>query len=319
MPASSSDVLTTRSEPGNSGDEAAAGTRTPAPLVIHHRPRPGRWIAAGSVVTVLALTLWSLWNNPRLDRAVIAQHLFSEETLRGVGVTLYLTVVSMAIGMVGGIVLAVMRDAQNPILRGVALGYQWLFRGTPLLVQVIFWAYLGALYPRLFLGIPGTTIGIGFGQTSDVINITLAAILALGFNEAAYASEIIRAGMLSVPSGQSEAATALGMSRALRLRRIVLPQAMRVVVPPMGNETISMLKTTSLVSVVSGRDLMTSVENVYSQTFEVIPLLIVASIWYLAITSVLSLGQLWLERHFGRGYAAARPPRRLRRSDRSQS
>lgn len=277
----------------------------PSPLNPRRRRHPWRWLAAISILVLLADLLQSLWGNPRVQRSVVLDYLWSQETLKGMWVTVYLTVISMAIGIVGGTLLAVMRQSANRVLCTIAICYQWLFRGTPLLVQIIFWAYLGALYPQLFLHVPFTHQGLTLGTTSEIVSITAAAIMALGFNEAAYASEIIRAGILSVPAGQTEAAQALGMSRALRTRRVILPQAMRIVVPPMGNETISMLKTTSLVSVVSGHDLMTNVENVYSQTFQVIPLLIVASIWYLALTSALSLGQVWLERRFGRGFTSA--------------
>jgi polar amino acid transport system permease protein len=212
-----------------------------------------------------------------------------------------LTAVAMAIGIVGGTLLAVMGLSGNPVLVAVSSVYLWIFRGTPVLVQIIFWGYLGALYPKLVLGIPFTEHVFVEAQTSAVITGTTAAILALGLNEAAYAAEIIRAGIQAVDHGQTEACRALGMSKGLTMRRVILPQAMRVIIPPMGNETIGMLKTTSLVSVISGHDLLTNMQNVYSQTFEVIPLLIVASAWYLVVTSVLTIGQRQLERRFGRG------------------
>lgn len=264
---------------------------------------PWRWVAAGVVVLLVLTILESLWTNPNLDRSVIGEYLFAGVTLRGVVVTLYLTAAAMLIGIVGGTLIAVMRLSENPVLSTVATGYVWVFRGTPVLVQIIFWGYLGALYPELGIGIPFTEVVFASTETSAVIGGTLAAVLALGLNEVAYASEIVRAGILSVDEGQTEAARALGMSSSLTTRRVVLPQAMRVIIPPMGNETITMLKTTALVSVISGADLLTNLQDVYAQTFEVIPLLVVASIWYLAITSVLSLGQAALERHYGRGAA----------------
>ena len=165
--------------------------------------------------------------------------------------------------------------------------------------------FLGALYPYLFLGIPFVGVVFAHGSTSSLIGAFTAAILALGLNEVAYAAELVRAGIISVDEGQSEAAYSIGMSGGLTMRRVVLPQAMRVIIPPMGNETITMLKMTSLVSVISGHDLLTTVQQVYAQNFEQIPLLIVASLWYLALTTVLTIGQHYLEKHFGRGFGQA--------------
>jgi polar amino acid transport system permease protein len=228
-------------------------------------------------------------------------YLFKELTLRGVLVTVMLTVVSMVIGIVGGTVIAVMRLSSNYVLRGVAAAYIWFFRGTPVLVQIIFWGFLGALYPRISFGIPFTDVELYSAQTSSVISATIAAVLALSLNEIAYAAEIVRGGIQSVGQGQREAATALGLPERRIITDVVLPQAMRVIVPPMGNEIITMLKTTALVSVIAGKDLLTNLQQVYSQNFAVIPLLIVASLWYLAMVSVLSLVQGRLERRFGRG------------------
>ena len=178
--------------------------------------------------------------------------------------------------------------------------YIWLFRGTPLIAQLLFWNFLAALYPRLSLGVPFGPEFVSF-DTNQLINQFTACLLGLGLNEAAYMAEIVRGGLQSVDHGQSEAAGALGMSRGQTLRRIVLPQAMRVIIPPTGNETISMLKTTSLVVVIGYFELMTSVQRIYSVNFQTIPLLIVAAIWYLALTSVLSIGQGFVERRYGRG------------------
>ena len=264
--------------------------------------RPGRWISAAVVMLIFAILAVSFARNPRVEWSVVGSYLFKGLTLRGVGVTLYLTVIAMLIGVVGGTLIAIMRLSDNPVLRACSGAFIWLFRGTPVLVQIIFWGYMGALYPRLTVGIPLTHVTFFGGETSSLIGATVAAILALGFNEVAYASEIIRAGIQAVDRGQREAATALGMSSSLTMRRIILPQAMRVIVPPMGNEVITMLKTTSLVSVIAGHDLLTNLQTVYSQNFQVIPLLLVASAWYLAITSVLTVVQAQLERRFGRGF-----------------
>jgi polar amino acid transport system permease protein len=269
----------------------------------------GRTVAA-VVVAVLALgLLWSLGKNPNLDWPTIGHYLLAELTLRGVLVTIELTVVSMLIGIVGGVVVAIMRLSDNYVLRYVAIAYVWFFRGTPVLVQIIFWGYLGAFYPTTSIGIPFTDITFFSGQTSALVTATTAAILGLGLNEIAYAAEIVRGGIQSVSPGQREAAASLGLSAGVTMRKVVLPQAMRVIVPPMGNEVITMLKTTALVSVIAGKDLLTNLQQVYSQNFRVIPLLVVASLWYLALVTVLGLVQSRLERRFGRGFSAARPAR----------
>jgi polar amino acid transport system permease protein len=281
--------------------------------VIHPLKRPGRWIAATVVLLLAICIIGSLVRNPRVEWSVVSHYLFAPLTLRGLVVTLYLTVLAMIIGIVGGTLVAVMRLSDNFVLRWCGLAYVWFFRGTPVLVQIIFWGYMGALYPNLVLGIPFTHVVFASGDTSRLISATVAAILALGLNEIAYASEIVRAGISSVDPGQREAATALGMSSTQTMRRIVLPQAMRAIVPPMGNETIGMLKTTSLVSVIAGHDLLTNLQTVYAQNFEVIPLLIVASIWYLAITSVLTVIQGQLEKKYGRGVNSRGHERRKER------
>jgi polar amino acid transport system permease protein len=218
----------------------------------------------------------------------------------------------MAVGIVLGVVLATMRLSPNPLVKGASWIYVWLFRGTPVLVQLLFWNFISALYPRISLGIP---FGPSFIHANANVLITpfVAAILGLGLNEGAYMAEIVRAGILSVDEGQTEAAQALGMTRMQTLRRIVLPQAMRVIIPPTGNETISMLKTSSLVSVIAYQELLYSVQLIYAVNYRQIPLLIVASLWYLIVTSVLSVGQYYLERHFGRGATRELPPTLLQR------
>jgi polar amino acid transport system permease protein len=265
----------------------------------------GRWVSAAVLLFLAVALAWSLAHNPNVGWATIGQYLFKPLTLHGVLVTIEMTIIAMAIGIAGGTIMAVMRLSDNPILRTVSWIYIWLFRGVPLLVQIIFWGFLGALYPNLFLGIPFVGLVFGHANTSALIGAFTAAILALGLNEVAYSAELVRAGIISVEAGQTEAAESLGMSGGLTMRRVVLPQAMRVIIPPMGNETITMLKMTSLVSVISGHDLLTTVQQVYAQNFRQIPLLIVASIWYLALTTVLTIGQHYLEKHFGRGFGQA--------------
>jgi len=274
--------------------------------------RPGRWVAAALILYLSAALGKSVATNPRFEWGIIGHYFTSSRVLQGLITTLELTVLCMAIGIAIGIVLAVMRLSPNPLLSGVSWLYIWFFRGTPVLVQILFWGYIAALYPRLSLGIPFGPQFVHFSANS-VISPFVAGTLALGLNEGAYMAEIVRAGIISVEEGQTEAAQSLGMTRLQTMRRIVLPQAMRVIVPPTGNETISMLKTTSLVSVIAVTDLLYSVELIYAVNYRTIPLLIVASIWYLIVTTVLSFGQYYLERYFGRGAARELPQTPLQR------
>jgi len=254
--------------------------------------------------------------NPNFEWDVIAENLFNNMILKGVWATIWITVVAMVAGIGLGVLLSVMRLSPNPLLSNVAYGYIWFFRGTPVLVQLIFWFNLAVLVPNISLGIPFGPTFISW-DTNSVITPFVAALLGLGLNEAAYMAEISRAGIQSVDEGQVEASSALGMSRAQTMRRIVLPQAMRVIIPPTGNEVISMLKTTSLVSVVAMPELFYNTQQIYARTYQTIPLLIVASIWYLILTSVLTTGQFYIERHYGRGSSSEKPPtflQRLRRN-----
>jgi polar amino acid transport system permease protein len=276
---------------------SAAGTAPVAVPVRHY----GRWVTAAIIGLFTAEFLVALLTNPNLDLPTIGEYLFQDFVLRGVVVTIWLTVISMVIGTVLGVLVAVMRLSSNPVLSAVSWVFVWFFRGTPLLVQIIFWGFLGALFERIRIGIPFTDLHVIDAPTSELIGPMVAAILALSLNEAAYASGVVRAGILAVDHGQTEAAAALGFTPSQTLRRVVLPQAMRVIVPPMGNETITMLKSTALVAVIGGQDLLTVVQNAYNQNFKVIPLLVVAALWYLALVSVLSVGQYFLEQRFGRG------------------
>jgi polar amino acid transport system permease protein len=273
---------------------------------------PGRWVAAAVVLIVAVAIGRSVATNPHFEWSVVGEYLFDERVLEGLRVTLELTVIAMAIGIVLGVLLAVMRLSPNALVSGGSWLYIWFFRGTPILVQLIFWYNIAALYPKLGLGIP---FGPSFvhPDVNTLITPFAAAILGLGLNEGAYMAEIVRAGIISVDEGQSDAAKSLGMTRLQTMRRIVLPQAMRVIIPPTGNETISMLKTTSLVSVIAVADLLFAVENIYSSNFKTIPLLIVASIWYLVCTSVLYVGQYYLERYYGRGARREQAPTPLQR------
>jgi polar amino acid transport system permease protein len=273
---------------------------------------PGRWVAVVVIAVLVAMLAHSLITNPRWEWDFVQGYLTYDAILSGVLVTLELTVLAMAIGVVLGILLAVMRLSPNPVLAGTSWVYTWFFRGTPVLVQLIFWGFIAQLYPRLSIGIPFGPEFVG-ADSNKVIGIFTAAVLGLGLNEAAYMAEIVRAGLLSVDEGQTEAASALGMRRMQTMRRIVLPQAMRVIIPPTGNETISMLKTTSLVTIIGVADLLGAAQLIYGSNFKQIPLLVVASLWYLLITSVLSIGQYYLERRFARGSSRALPPTPLQR------
>ena len=269
---------------------------------------PGRWVAS-VVVLLLALGLGdSFAANGRFQWSVIGHYLFSSRILHGLLTTLELTAISMAIGIALGLVLAVMRLSPNPLVGGASWVYVWLFRGTPVYVQILFWYNIGALYPKVAFGLPFGGPQFAHANANAIITTFAAAVLGLGLNEAAYMSEIVRAGIISVSEGQTEAAYALGMTRLQTLRRIVLPQAMRLIIPPTGNETISMLKTSSLVSVIAYTELLYSAQQIYAVNYQTIQLLIVASIWYLAVTSVLSVGQYYLERHYARGSARELPP-----------
>lgn len=262
----------------------------------------GQWVATAAVLFVGFLVVRSLILNPNLHWEIIAHYQFDRIILGGVWQTLLLTLGSMAIGLGLGLVIALMRASDNRVLGAIAGFYIWLFRGTPLLVQLLLWFNIALLFPTFSLGIPfGPTF---FSVSTNVIISGFgAALLGLGLNEAAYMSEIVRAGFESVDPGQSEAAQALGMNHGLTMRIAVLPQAMRVIVPPTGNQVISMLKTTSLVSVISGNELLTRAQLIYADNFEVIALLVVASFWYLALTTILSVIQHYVEQFYHRGNA----------------
>jgi polar amino acid transport system permease protein len=283
-------------EPGRPDDIKAVPVR-----------RPGRWIAAGIVLVIGVAIVRSVVTNPRFEWGVVNHYLFDERILEGLRVTIELTVIAMAIGIVLGVLLAVGRLSPNPLVSGASWLYIWFFRGTPVLVQLLFWYFIAALYPKIALGIP---FGPAFihADANSLIPPFTAAILGLGLNEGAYMAEIVRAGIISVEEGQSDAASSLGMTRLQTLGRIILPQAMRVIIPPTGNETISMLKTSSLASVIVVGELVFAVQNIYSVNFKTIPLLIAASIWYLVCTSVLYVGQFYLERHYGRGATREQAP-----------
>lgn len=258
------------------------------------------------VVLMAGLIVRSVATNDRFEWDVVRANFFSPRVVEGLFLTLELTAISMTIGIALGTLMAVMRISPNPLIAGAASLYIWFFRGVPILVQLLFLFNLAALYPVLSIGIP---FGPEFFSSSANTLITppVAAILGLSLAEGAYMAEIVRAGLVSVGHGQTEAAQALGLRRSLSLRLIILPQAMRAIIPPTGNEIISMLKTTSLVSVIAVAELLYSVQLIYAVNYKTIPLLIVASIWYLIFTSILTVIQYYVERRFARGASRALP------------
>jgi len=274
----------------------------PPPEAIKAVPvrRPWRWLSAGVVLLVAFAGIDTVVTAPLLRWETFWQFLFQRLILDGVRLTLVLTVTAMVIGITLGVVLAVMRLSPNPVMSAVSWFYIWFFRGTPVLVQIFFWFNVAIILPYVGVGIPFTHVGVTV-STNVLIPAVAAAIFGLGFNEAAYMAEIVRAGIISVEHGQTEAAQALGMTRLQVMRRIVLPQAMRVIIPPTGNETISMLKTTSLAFVASVPELFTRADQIANSNFRYVELLFVASFWYLLMTSVLTVGQFYLERYFARG------------------
>lgn len=285
--------------------------------MTHLDRRPSRWfrwptMKTSSILTVLAaacilaLVLQSVARNPRFQWPVVGRYLFDPTVVAGFATTLWLTVVTMAIGIVLGIGLALMGSSSNAPMQTFSKLYLWFFRGTPVLVQLIFWYNLAALYPTYTLGIPFTDITFAQGSFNDLITPYTAAILGLGLNEGAYMAEIVRAGLDSVDRGQRDATRALGLKPWQTMRLVILPQAMRFIVPPTGNQTIGMLKGTSIVSIVALSDLLYSVQTIYSRTFQTIPLLLVACFWYLVATTVLSVIQRWIERYYSKGHQAGR-------------
>ena len=268
-----------------------------APLRVVPLRHPWTWAASAAVALLAAGVLWSVATNPAFGWPVVAEYMLDPQILLGLARTLELTVLAMAIGLVLGTVLAVMRLSPNRLLSTLSWAYIWFFRSVPALVQLIFWYNFGALYPVIALRLPGGPT-IFSASANTLITPMFAALAGLGLAQAAYTAEVVRAGIASVPHGQTRAAKALGMRPMTIFRRIVFPQAMRVIIPPVGNEVISMVKNTSLVSVIALAELLYTAQLIYARTYETIPLLIVASFWYLIVVSVLSAGQHVLERRY---------------------
>jgi len=277
-------------------------TKVEGDIVAKPLRHPWRLFWAVVLLGVTGAFIWSLISAPTINHQVIFKYLFDPMILQGAALTVWMTLLAMIIATALATALAVMKLSDNPLLKVIATAYIEFFRGTPLLLQIVFWGYLGIIYPHIVLGVPFTTV-VWFDQpTSAVISSFAAGLIALSLNEAAYAAEIVRAGILSVDKGQAEAAKSLGMGSWYTMRRIVLPQAMRVIIPPMGNETISMLKSTSLLQVIAVAELYTVANQISSQNLAQIELLVVAGFWYLVMNTILGFPQRYLERRFGRGF-----------------
>ncbi|MDA3146869.1 amino acid ABC transporter permease [Leucobacter sp. UCMA 4100] len=289
-------MIAETSSPRRSEPFANAGSIT-GPINAVPVRKPGQIIAGTIIAVVVGWLVFTVATNPNFNWGIVAKNLTAPSILRGLTTTITLTVLAMLIGIVLGMLLAVARLSKNSVLRGVSLAYIWLFRGTPLLVQLLLWFNLALFFPR-----------IGFGDfsvdTNALITAFVAALLGLGLNEGAYMAEIMRSGIQAVDAGQAEAASALGMRRSLVMRRIILPQAMRVIIPPTGNNLITMLKMTSLVTVIAAPDLLNRAQAISAKNFYVFELLIVASVWYMLLTTIFTLVQMQLERRFAKGTVA---------------
>jgi polar amino acid transport system permease protein len=288
-----------------------ADSSSPPPIDAVPLRHPWRWLGATIIIILAALFIYGAATNEAYGWSFYRRYLFDQQILKGAWNTLQLTIWAMVLGVALGVVLAIMRLSPNPVFTSVSWIYLWIFRGTPVYVQLVFWGLVPTLYKNIQLGIP-------FGPSLFHLNIQALsiyftlAVIGLGLNEAAYMAEIIRAGINSVPEGQTEASTALGMSWWMTMRRTVLPQAMRVIIPPTGNEVISMLKTTALVTAVPyTMELYGQQRDISARIFQPIPLLLVAATWYLVITSILMVGQFYLERYFSRGISRKLTSRQL--------
>jgi polar amino acid transport system permease protein len=288
-----------------------AGTPYDQLTVVPAR-HPGRWIATAVVAVLLAMVVNSLVTNPRWEWDVVGAYLTEKSIVRGVLTTIELTAITAVVGFALGTVLALMRLSRSPLLQAVSWGYTWVFRSVPLILQLLLWYNLAYLYQRLDFGIP---FGPSFGSvaTLSLIDKFGAAILGLGLHQAAYSAEIVRAGILSVDQGQLEAAASLGIPKRRQTTRIVLPQAMRTIVPTAVNEVIGLFKGTSIVYVLALGELFYTVSVIYGRTQRVLPMLVVAAIWYIVLTTVVTVVQYYVERHYARGAVRTLPPTPLQR------
>jgi polar amino acid transport system permease protein len=278
----------------NAAERLAEGFPDLTQMTVARQPHWARWFTAAAILAALA-AIGRAFANGQIEWSYVGRFLNAPAILEGIVNTMVMAVLAMALGIVLGVVVAVMRLSPNPVLKSVAAGYTWLFRGTPLILQLLLWFNLALVFPTI--GIPG----LWSARAVDVMTPFLSALLGLGINQGAYTSEVMRAGMLSVDAGQYEAALAIGMGRLRALRRIILPQAMRMVTPPLSNKFIGMVKATSLASVIQYPEVLHNAENIYYANSRVIELLIVAGFWYLLVVSILTPLQMLLERRFARG------------------
>lgn len=297
-------------DPGTAGGPGAATLHDLRVVPARH---PARWVATAVVAVLLAMVVSSLLTNPRWEWDVVAQYLTWPSVLEGLWGTVRLTAAAAVVGFGLGTVLALMRLSRSPLLQSVAWAYTWVFRSVPLILQLLLWYNLAYLYPTLSLGVPFGPGFLEFG-TLDVVDKFGAAILGLGLSQAAYSAEIVRAGILGVDQGQHEAAAALGIPRARQQWRVVLPQAMRTIVPTSVNEIIGLVKGTSVVYVLAYGELFYTVGVIYGRNTKVVPLLLVAGIWYLVLTTLLTVAQYYLERHYAKGAVRTLPPTPFRRA-----
>jgi len=264
-------------------------------LVIVPQRKIGTKVMAAVCIILLLLLARAFWKGD-IAWSYVSDNLFARAVLEGVANTIIMTICAMVVGIVLGVVAAIMRMSDNPVLRSISVGYVWLFRGTPALLQLLLWFNLALIFPTI--GIPG----LWSIRTVEVMTPFVAALLGLGIQQGAYTAEVVRAGILSIDKGQMEAAQSIGMTKLRATLKIVLPQAMRVIVPPIGNETIGMVKLTSLASVIQYSEVLKNVEDIYYVNSRVIELLIVAAIWYMVVVTVLSIAQIYIERYFSKGW-----------------
>lgn len=298
--------------PGGTGATKEAAEAAEQAVLVG-RPHPWRWVSGALALVAAGAVLKSIITNEALEWHVVGEFFLDGGIRKGLWTTIWLTLAVTGVGLLCGTFIAAMRMSKNPVLSGLAWFYIWIFRSVPLLVQLLLWFNIAYLYPTLSLSIPfGPTLLSG--ASNDLVSPLTAAFLGLTLHEAAYAAEIVRGGILSVDSGQTEAGDALGLSRARIFRRIVLPQAMRSIVPAAGNMLIGTLKGTSIVSVIAVTELLYSAQFIYNRTFQVVPLLVVATLWYIIMTTILSFIQYFVERYYGRGATRNQPENPVRKA-----
>ncbi|GLU45689.1 amino acid ABC transporter permease [Nocardiopsis ansamitocini] len=300
---------TEQADPARDTDDLAGRPVRPARY-------PLRWAASAVVAVLAAMFVNMLLTNPAWKWHVVVEYLFAESVLNALWLTIQLTLYGTVIGFALGVILALMRLSSSPLLVAVAWVYIWAFRSIPLIVQLLFWYNLAILYNQISFGIPFGPSFYSVG-TMDLISPMAAAVLGLALHQAAYSAEIVRSGVLSVDQGQREAAAALGIPWVRQVRRIILPQAMRTIMPTAGNEVISLFKGTSVVYIMALGELFYRIQVIYNRTGDVVPMLMVATLWYIVLTTLLSIVQFYVERHYAKGALRTLPPtpvQRLRRA-----